>query len=77
MHCPWMDVWLAAGGDKQHERKEILRTMVPGTAKKCKICLATKNGDVLEQNIFVICENDMLWNRNLGLKMGVSSAAHT
>ena len=45
--------------------------------KKCKICLATKNGDALEQKYFAICENDMLQNGNLGLKMGVSHAAHT
>ena len=45
--------------------------------KKCKICLATKNGDAVKQKIFAICENDMHRNWNLGLKIKVSPAAHT
>ena len=35
------------------------------------------NGDALERIFSVICENDMLWSGNLGLKMGVSKMAHT
>ena len=49
--------------------------MVSGTAKYA--LQQKKNGDALERNIFVIRENDMLRNGNLGLKMGVSPAAHT
>ena len=83
MRCPWMEVWLAlwlaAGGDEWLEWKEILKTMGEKNSKKCKICLPTKNSDALERNIFVFCENYMLRNGNLGLKMGVSpcDAVHT
>ena len=65
------------GGDEWLERKEILKMMVSGTAKIFKICLATKNGDAPERNIFVICEKDMFRSGNLGLKMGVSRTTHT
>ena len=52
----WLALWLATGGNvnERLERKEILKTVVSRTATECKICLATKNGDALEQNIFVI-----------------------
>ena len=56
-----MDVWLAVNG---MNGKTFWKQWSLG--KKCKICLATKNGDALERNIFVICENDMLQNRKLG-----------
>ena len=36
-------------------RREILKMMVCGTANKCKICLAAKNGDDPERNVFAIC----------------------
>ena len=43
--------------------------------QKCKICLATKNGEGLERNFFAICE--MICDGNLRLKIGVSPTAHT
>ena len=45
----------------------------------CKICLAIKNGDAVRGTklFYHICENDMHRDKNLGLKMGVSSVAHT
>ena len=83
MRCPWMDIWLAVGGD---ELLSVISNSLNGKKfwkrwsperQKCKICLATKNGDALKQYIFAICENHMHRNRNLDLKMGVSPAAHT
>ena len=68
-------VWLAAVGDERLERKEILKTMVSGTAKNVKSAFQLKMV-MLWKELFVICENDMLRNGNLGLKMGVSGAAH-
>ena len=64
----------AVGGDDRLERKEMLK-MVSGTAKKIEICLATKNGDAPEPDIFVTCENDMLRSGNVWLKWG-SLARH-
>ena len=64
------------GGDELLERKEILKMVVSGAAKKLKYVLQLKIV-MFRNEIFVICENDMLRSGNLGLKMGVSRAAHT
>ena len=53
----------AVGGDERLERKEILKKMVSGRAKKLKSALPLKMV--------------MLRSGNLGLKMGVSRAPHT
>ena len=67
-----------SGGDEWFQRKEIFENDgLRNGPKNVKICRSTKIGDALERNSFVICENDMLRNGNLGLKMGVSRAAHT
>ena len=49
---------------------EMSKIMVSGTAKTVKWWCSGAE-------YFKICENDMLRNGNLGLKMGVSRAAHT
>ena len=71
-HALAMDgrVWPASNGLNRNNyfENDGLRN-----GKKCKICLATKNGDALEQNLWK-------WyapKRNLELKMGVSRAVHT
>ena len=52
--------------------------MVSGTAKNVKYAFQLKMF-MLWNKIFLslFCENDMLRNGNLGLKMGVSRVAHT
>ena len=71
----WHSGWLRAAMNGLNGKK--FENVGLRNGKIFKICLATKNGDALDRNIFVICENDMLRNRNLGLKMGVSRTAHT
>ena len=68
--CIWLALWPAVGGYERVEIKDILKMMVSGTAKNVKWWCSGPD-------FLVICENDMLRNRNLGLKMGVSCAAHT
>ena len=67
-HSGWP--WAAMNGFQGLSRtKRIFENDNLRNDKKFKICFSTKNSDALERNIFVICENDMLRNGNLGLKM--------
>ena len=67
----------AVGGDGTAWKFRKFWKMVSGAAKTLK---KIGSGDAPERSIsflIVICENDMLWSENLGLKMGVSKMAHT
>ena len=85
MRCPWLDAsgwqscwpWAAMNGLKFGIFKNDIQFPEQQQKKKKKICLSTQNCDALERNIFVICENYMIRNENLGLKMEVSRATHT
>ena len=73
----WLARWLAAGSDERHERKEILKTMVSKTGGGGGSALQLKMVVLWNEIFLSFCENDMLRNENLGLKMGVSPVAHT
>ena len=64
----------AVGGDERVEMKEILKMMISGTAKSAKKCKMVMLRNGFFGNLWKLY---MLRNGNLGLKMGVSRAAHT
>ena len=77
--CGWTSGWPWAMNCKTSNGlngKTWCRTCRSPERQKCKFYRAAKNGDALERKMFAICESDMHWNGNLGVKIRASPAAH-
>ena len=74
----WLAEWLWVAMNCLNGKKCWKRWSPERQNRRSKICLSAENGVALKRNIFVICENYMHRNENLGLKMamGVSRTAH-